>query len=406
MTPSRPASSHDGSIARRLVVLGSTGSIGVNTLNVVEHLNTTGEADITVVGLAAGRNVNQLIEQAKQFNVPNLAIADPALADDLRNACPKANVFTGPDAPRQLVEAAEGTDLSASIVGAAGLPATVTAIEKGMNIQLANKETLVAAGELVRPLVEKHGVDLLPVDSEHSAIFQCLHQQHAHRVKHIVLTASGGPFRTWTREQIENATVDEALNHPTWSMGRKITIDSASMMNKALEIVEAHWLFDLPGEQIKVIVHPQSVVHSFVEFTDHSVLAQLGPPDMKTPIQYALTYPDRPGGCSQTMDWDTLSQLTFERPDFGKFRSLRMAYEVIQAGGVSGAVFNAANEAAVEAFLDNRIRFGQIFDLVEQALNVVENRPADDLDVVLEADRRARACVCEQVNQTSASAGA
>lgn len=407
--PRNPRNSPKPPAARRLVVLGSTGSIGVNTLAVVDHLNQTGEASVEIVGLAAGRNAAMLIEQARRFGVRHLAVSDPQAAQAVADALPDATVFTGgpgQDAPQQLVEAVDATDLSAAIVGAAGLPATVTAIEKGMNVQLANKETLVAAGELVAPLVAKHGVALLPVDSEHSAIFQCLHQQPQHRVKRIILTASGGPFRTWTRDRIQLATVEEALNHPTWNMGRKITIDSASMMNKALEIIEAHWLFNLPGGQISVIVHPQSVVHSAVEFEDHSILAQMGPPDMKTPIQYALTYPDRPGGCSAAMDWAGLSKLTFEQPDFARFPSLRLAYEVIAAGGTAGATFNAANEAAVDAFLSGRVRFGQIFELVEHALESADIKAVDAIETVLEADRRAREQVYHAVEQTRTAAGA
>lgn len=392
--------------ARRLIVLGCTGSIGVNTLNVVENLNQHGETHVEIVGLAAGRNAALIIEQARQFRVRHLAVSDPVAADKVQDVLPGVTVFRGEDAPKQLVEAVDATDLSASIVGSAGLPATVAGIQKGMNIQLANKETLVAAGELVTPMVQHYGVSLLPVDSEHSAIFQCLHEQPMLRVKRIVLTASGGPFRTWDKHRIHNASVQEALNHPTWNMGRKITIDSASMMNKALEIIEAHWLFGLTAEQISVIVHPQSIMHSFVEFEDHSVLAQLGPPDMRTPIQYALTYPDRPRGCSEPMDWAGLSNLTFEQPDFERFASLRLAFEVVRIGGTSGAVFNAANEAAVDAFLNGRIRFGQIFELVERCLEATDVIEVDSIETVLHADRHARQQVENWVNQTSTRVGA
>ena len=382
---------------RKLIILGSTGSIGANTLAVVEHLNRTGEAEIEVVGLAAGRNVKTLIEQARAFGVGHVAIADASLAEDVRGALPGVTVFAGDDAAEQLVEAVEATDLAAAVVGAAGLPATIAGIQRGMRINLANKETLVAAGELVQPLVKKHHAQLLPVDSEHSAIFQCLHNHPARQVRRIVLTASGGPFRTTDKATIENATVAEALNHPTWNMGPKITIDSASMMNKALEIIEAHWLFDLPGEQISAIVHPQSIVHSFVEFTDHSILAQLGPPDMRTPIQYALTYPNRASGCSDMMDWSKLSTLTFEPADFDRFGALKLAYDVIAAGGTAGAVFNAANEAAVAAFLERKVRFGRIVDLVAGALDAADIAPIDSLETVLDADRCARRFVEDQI---------
>ena len=389
---------------RRLIVLGSTGSIGENTLAVVEHLNRTGAADIQVVGLAAGRRGKAIAEQARRFGVRHVAVASEAAAKEVREMLPEATVFVGPDAAETLVRKVEATDVAAAIVGVAGLPATMAAAELGLNIGLANKETLVAAGALIRPRIRKSGATLLPVDSEHSAIFQCLHDHPRHQVRRIVLTASGGPFRTRSRQQIDSATVEDALKHPTWRMGPKVTIDSASMMNKALEVIEAHWLFDLPGAKIDVIVHPQSVVHSLVEFADHSVLAQLGPPDMRTPIQYALTYPDRPAGCSEAMDWSKLAQLTFEQPDFDRFGSLPLAYQVIEAGGTAGAVFNAANEVAVRAFLERRIRFGRITQLVTEALASIDARPVDSLDTVLDADRRARDFVKECLADESLAA--
>ncbi len=412
--------------AKQLIILGSTGSIGVNTLDVVEHLNTTGGASIQVVGLAAGRNVNTLIEQARKFNVQAVAIADASQEAVLRTALPDATIFAGPDSALRLVEATDATDLSAAIVGSAGLAATVAGIRKGMTLGLANKETLVAAGAIVTPLARKHGAAMIPVDSEHSAVFQCLNAAgvgcrvsgvgkdiepsaatvafsetrnptpDTRSIKRIVLTASGGPFRTASKATIENATVEEALKHPTWSMGPKITIDSATMMNKALEIIEAHWLFDLPGGKIAVIIHPQSIVHSFVEFEDHSVLAQLGPPDMRTPIQYALTYPDRPAGCSKALDWSKLSALEFDQPDHERFPALKLAYDVIDAGGTAGAIFNAANEAAVAAFLERKIRFGRIVELVAQALSAIPIQPADSLETLWDADRQARAFVSSE----------
>jgi len=397
--------STDGT-SRSLILLGSTGSIGVNTLNVVEHLTTDDRLPINVVGLAAGNRVEDLIEQAKRCHPQALAIADASHADTLRAALSDVTVFTGPDAARELVEHLDATDLVAAVVGSAGLPATLAGIRKGMRICLANKETLVAAGALVTPLVRQHGAELLPVDSEHSAIFQCLCGQQHRAIKRIVLTASGGPFRNTPIEQMRNATVEQALNHPTWNMGPKITIDSATMMNKALEIIEAHWLFDLPSEKIEVIVHPQSIAHSFVEFEDHSILAQLGTPDMKTPIQYALTHPNRSGGCSEPLDWSTLSKLDFEPPDPRKFPALQLAFEVVDAGGTAGATFNAANEAAVAAFLERRITFGRIVELVADALAALDNRPADSLETVLEADREARAFVRQRLaRRATAAAG-
>jgi len=409
---------------RRLIVLGSTGSIGVNTLAVVEHLNRTGAADIEIVGLAACRSVEELVAQAKHHNVKHVAIHDAGHRAKLQRELPGVTVFAGPDAPRKLVEEVEATDLAAAIVGAAGLPATLTAVRRGLRISLANKETLVAAGSLVMPLVREHNALLLPVDSEHSAIFQCLAGRSGigfrdsglgedkaaepdtrypipdtHCIKRLVLTASGGPFRTASKEAIENATVEQALNHPTWNMGRKITIDSATMMNKALELIEAHWLFGVGSEKLQVIVHPQSVVHSFVEFADHSVLAQIGPPDMRTPIQYALTYPVRAAGCGEPMDWQALSRLTFEPADPERFPALRLAYRVIDQisrGNTSGgAVLNAANEEAVAAFLERRIRFGRIAELAERALDAIDAHPVATLDDVLAADAEGRRFVNE-----------
>jgi 1-deoxy-D-xylulose-5-phosphate reductoisomerase len=310
--------------------------------------------------------------------------------------------------------------LVAAIVGAAGLPATIAGIRKGMDIALANKETLVAAGELVMPLVKKHSIHLLPVDSEHSAIFQCLEgsrftvhgsatgpepepQTLNSCVKRIVLTASGGPFRTASLAAIRSATVEQALKHPTWNMGAKITIDSATMMNKALEIIEAHWLFGLRVEQIEVIIHPQSIVHSFVEFTDNSVLAQLGPPDMKTPIQYALTWPQRRTGISDSMDWTKLRQLDFEPPDHDRFPALKLAYRAIEAGGTAGAILNAANERAVAAFLDRRISFGRITELVREAMDALEPVHVADIHTVLDADRAARQFVDQRITSRAAT---
>jgi len=382
---------------RRIVLLGSTGSIGCSTLQVIRHL---GDA-YAVEALAAGSNVDALIQQARDFDVQHLALAGGDGAQQIRSALPHATLHHGPEALVELVDTVDADVMVGAVVGSAGLPATLRAIERRTTIALANKETLVAAGELVVPLARKHNVDLLPIDSEHSAIFQCLEgqAQDATRpatlgarpaVKRIVLTASGGPFRAAGRDQIANATVDEALNHPTWKMGRKITIDSATMMNKALEIIEAHWLFGLGADQIQVIIHPQSIAHSFVEFADHSILAQMGTPDMRTPIQYALTWPDRPAGCSRPLDWSQLSRLDFEAPDFERFPALALAYRVIEAGGTSGTVFNAANEVAVEAFLDRRIRFGRIPELVSEALDGIAARPVHSLDDVLEADGEAR----------------
>lgn len=404
---------------RRLIVLGSTGSIGVQTLQVIEHLNKLHDdtqADnahrgdkFTVVGLAAGSKAAPLIEQAKHFRVPAVAIYDETQAPKLHEALPGVTIYAGPDAAEQLVQNTDATDVSAAVVGSAGLPATLAAARKGMRIGLANKETLVAAGALVTPVVQESSASLLPVDSEHSAIFQCLHahtrEADPAAVKRIVLTASGGPFLDTPLDTMNRATVEQALKHPTWDMGPKITIDSATMMNKALEIIEAHWLFGLPPEQIDVIIHLQSVIHSFVEFADNSILAQLGPPDMRTPIKYALTYPRRIQGGSEPMDWTKLTQLDFRQPDKDKFRSLALAYRVIRMGGTAGAIFNAANEAAVDAFLKQRIRFGRIVDLVDEAITRITPKPADSLKTILDADREAKAFVRDRVGTSDTTPG-
>ncbi|HWB18904.1 MAG TPA: 1-deoxy-D-xylulose-5-phosphate reductoisomerase [Phycisphaerales bacterium] len=394
-------------IQRRLIVLGSAGSIGVNTLEVVEHLRRTGAAKFEIVGLATGSNAALLAEQARRFNVSAVAIASHDRNDGSLDGIP--NLLCGPDAAMRLVQqvAQPGDMVVGAMVGSAGIPATLEAINRGCDIALANKETLVAAGEIVIPRVHETGVALLPIDSEHSAIFQCLlGGRSMNEVRRLVITASGGPFRTWTESRIAEATVEQALNHPTWSMGAKITIDSASMMNKALEVIEAHWLFGLDESRIDVIIHPQSTVHSFVEFVDHSVLAQLGPPDMKTPIQYALTWPARAAGCSQSMDWTRLRSLEFEQVDARKFPAVSMAREVIRLGGTAGAIFNAANEAAVANFLARRIPFGMIYRLVRESLHELPVKPVTSIDDVFLADSEARRFVetrCSEFVQSHGS---
>lgn len=412
---------------RRLILLGSTGSIGVNTLAVVEHLAACGFGRFQVAGLAAGNRAQILLQQAQQFGVQHVAIAATEHANVLREI---PNVYTGPDAALQLIQAIArpGDLVVGAMVGSAGVPPTIAAIQHGCDIALANKETLVAAGELVMPLVRKHQVNMIPVDSEHSAIFQCLAEMgaipctmrqscdgddakesgkpasmatDAHstlaRIKRLVITASGGPFRTWTQQQIQQASVADALNHPTWNMGPKVTIDSASLMNKAAEVIEAHWLFDMPASKIDAIVHPQSIIHSFVEFIDGSVIAQLGPPDMKTPIQYALTWPRRAEGCSNAMDWANLARMDFEPVDHERFGALKLAYRVIEAGGTSGAIFNAANEAAVAAFLDEKISFTHITQLVRSALDAIPHQPVTSMDDVMNADLAAREFVADRI---------
>jgi 1-deoxy-D-xylulose-5-phosphate reductoisomerase len=391
---------------RRLIVLGSTGSIGTNTLATVEHLNRLargrGEPEaFAVAGLAAGNNAGTLAEQAAAWGCRELALADEAKAAALRASLPAGTrLETGPDAALALVErvARPGDLVMAAMVGASGVPAVLAAIRRGCDIALANKETLVAAGSIVMEAVRAAGVRLLPVDSEHNAIHQCLRAGRTpEEIRRLVLTASGGPFRTWEPARIANATVADALRHPTWSMGRKVTVDSASMMNKALELVEAHWLFGLAADRLEAIVHPSSVVHSFVEFVDGSVLAQLSPPDMRTPIQYALTHPDRVDGDSPRLDWSRLRSLEFEPVDSARFPAIGLAKRAIEAGGTAGAVLNAANEVAVEAFLAGRIPFPRICETVAAALEAISPAAVRDLADVDAADRSARAFARERL---------
>lgn len=381
--------------ARRIIVLGATGSIGRSTLEAIRHLRALGQ-HWEVAGLAAGTRADELFAQAAELGVRHLALAGLP-ADGVAPPTPHgATLFRGADSALELIEAiAQPGDLVlGAMVGAAGLQPTIAAIERGCDIALANKETLVAAGAIVMPLAAAKGVRLLPVDSEHSAIFQCVQAGRCvEEIERLVITASGGPFRTWDAARMNEATVEEALNHPTWKMGPKVTIDSASMMNKALEMIEAFWLFGIPAERIDPIIHPQSIVHSFVEFVDGSVIAQLSPPDMKMPIQYAMTHPHRVDGCSRRLDWSALSRLDFEPVDERKFRSIALARRVLAAGGTSGAVLNAANEVAVEAFLDRRIRFGRIAELVEEALNAVPAVAVRSLAEITSADEHARAAV-------------
>lgn len=401
---------------RRIILLGSTGSIGTQTVEVVEHLNALYARGgfpfkLRVVGLATGRNAAKMCEQATRLGVRDLALADEQGACD---APAGARLRRGRDAAEALVREVECDVVLGAMVGAAGLPATLAAVELGRDVALANKETLVAAGALVVPAARASGSQLLPVDSEHAGVWQCLmgisdcgsriaDRQSAIEapcppltcgpsIARIVLTASGGPFRTWTREATHAATPQQALRHPTWSMGPKVTIDSASLTNKALEIVEAHWLFGVPGEKIDVLVHPQSIVHALVEFADGSVIAQMGPPDMRSPIQYALTFPLRPDGISRKLDLTTLSRLDFSPPDREQFPALDAAYDIIARGGTAGAVFNAANEEAVESFLaaEGSLPFGRIAELSRSALESVGVSPLRSLADAMEADAEAR----------------
>ncbi len=372
---------------KRVIILGSTGSIGRNSLDVLDALSQQWE----IVGLAAGSRHADLASQANKWRPQAVAMANNKAGPALKNALEYApNIHTGDNALYKLVSETDCDCVVSAVVGADGLAATLRAVELGRRLALANKEALVIAGSLLMPLAEKTGATIIPVDSEHSAIFQALHTGKSEEVTRVILTASGGPFRTWSIKDMTKATLDDALDHPTWDMGPKISIDSATMMNKALEIVEAHWLFDLDAAQIEVVVHPESIIHSMVEFCDGSVIAQLGAPDMRTPIQYALTYPARTHGPAKRLDLTAAQTLRLEVPDETRFPALALGHEVARRGGTAGAVLNAANEAAVQLFRDERIKFTDISELTRQALQDHRFVAHPTMDELLEADRLAR----------------
>ncbi len=371
---------------RRVVVLGSTGSIGTNCLDVIAHLSDR----LRATGLSAHSNWQTIVAQAQQFRPRWVTITGEGEECDqsqLPNGC---ELLRGTPGIQRMVADPTVDSVVTAIVGAAGLAGTWAALEAGKTVAVANKETLVLAGPLVTELAARRGGRLLPVDSEHSAIFQALQGSPIEAVDRVVLTASGGPFRGKSRAELADVTAEEALRHPTWQMGPKITIDSATLMNKALEVIEARWLFGLPAERIEVIIHPESIVHSFVEFRDGSVLAQLSPPDMRLPIQYALTYPERLEGPARRMDWQQLSTLHFEQPDQETFPALQLGYEVAVRGGTCGAVLNAANEAAVDRFLRGEMRFLDIPRACRAALDHHEFDPAPTLSELAACDRWAR----------------
>ena len=353
------------------------------------------DPEFKVVALGAGENIGKLAEQTARFQPELVSVKNEDCAEKLLNALHGLNAKP----PRiELGEAGlvavatheQAETVVSAIVGAIGFVPTLRAIEAGKRIALANKETLVMAGELMTAAAEKSGAEILPVDSEHNALHQCLRGEKRAEVNRLILTASGGPFRTKSKEEIGNATVAEALNHPTWNMGDKITIDCATLMNKGLEVIEAHWLFGFPVDKIGVVVHPQSVVHSMVELVDGSVIAQMGVTDMKHAIQYALTYPERKPGCMPPLDIAKLSQLTFEEPDLERFPCLKLAYNALETGGTMPAALNASNEVAVRAFLDGRIRLSEIAKTIETVMGRHQTLAADSLETILAADRAAR----------------
>ncbi len=364
---------------KKIAILGSTGSIGTQTLEIVRN-----QPDLQVVSLAAGTNTALMEQQIREFRPRMAAMWSEEAAADLagRVADMNVKVVSGMDGLLEISTLEEAEVLVTAIVGMIGIRPTIAAIERGKTIALANKETLVTAGHLIMPLAQKCGVSILPVDSEHSAIFQSLHGENRERVSKIILTASGGPFRGKKREELGAMTIEDALKHPNWSMGKKVTIDSASLVNKGLEVMEARWLFDVPLEQIQVVIHPQSIIHSAVEYVDGGIMAQLGMPDMKLPIQYALFYPDRRELPGKRVDFFALRQLTFEEPDVETFRGLALAYEAARTGGSLPTVFNAANEKAVALFIQHKIGFLQIPELIEQAMGhhkVIENPSVEEI---------------------------
>ncbi|MFO0807085.1 MAG: 1-deoxy-D-xylulose-5-phosphate reductoisomerase [Gemmataceae bacterium] len=370
-----------------VVVLGSTGSIGTSTLDVIRALPQR----LCAYGLSGNSHVDALIQQSREFRPRFVTIADTDRACGIdRSALKDVELLVGRDGLIRMATDCEAHVVVSAIVGAAGLESTWAALEAGKTVALANKETLVVAGPLVTQLAEQRRTAILPIDSEHSAVFQAMESGSRENVRRIVLTASGGPFRGMTRNRLHDVTPEDALRHPTWQMGAKITIDSATLMNKAMEVIEARWLFDIEPDKIDVIVHPESIVHSFVEFVDGSVVAQLSPPDMRLPIQYALTYPDRVAGPAKQLDWQSLTRLSFEQPDHETFPALQLGYEVARRGGTCGAVLNAANEAAVGRFLAGELRFLDIPRVCRAVLHQHDFSATPALEELWKADRWAR----------------
>jgi 1-deoxy-D-xylulose-5-phosphate reductoisomerase len=373
---------------KNISILGSTGSIGVSTL----ELAAAHPDRFRVVALAAGSNLDLLARQIALFRPDLVAVLNEDLAGTLRGMLSghEPRIVAGVEGMIAVATAAEAEMVVAAIVGAAGLVPTVAAIKAGKDVALANKETLVTAGHLIMEMVATHGVKLYPVDSEHSAVFQSMEGHRSEDIRKIILTASGGPFHTLPLEKLAAVTVADALNHPNWQMGRKITIDSATMMNKGLEVIEARWLFDVPPEKIDVTIHPQSIVHSMVEYVDGCVIAQLGMPDMKAPIAYALSYPERVATGVKPLDLTQFAGLTFFAPDQAKFRCLHLAYEALRAGESMPAVLNAANEVTVEAFLEGRIAFTEIARTIERVMGLHQPHHVPTIEAVLHVDRWSR----------------
>ncbi|GGC90144.1 1-deoxy-D-xylulose 5-phosphate reductoisomerase 2 [Thalassobacillus devorans] len=376
---------------KQITLLGATGSIGIQTLEVIRlHPD-----HFSVYALAFGKNIEKALPLIKEFSPKIVVVQDKTIKKQVESEFPDIQVLLGTEGMIAASTAADVDVLVNAVMGSVGLPATLAAIEAQKVIAIANKETLVTAGHLVMEAAYRYNVDLLPVDSEHSAIFQSLNGEKPDTIERLVLTASGGSFRDKTREELKGVTVEDALNHPNWSMGAKITVDSASMMNKGLEVIEAHWLFHIPYEQIDVILHRESVIHSMVEYKDRSVIAQLGTPDMKVPIQYALTYPDRLDlSMTKRLNLEEIATLHFQPMDYERFRCLKLAYQAGKEGGSMTTVLNAANEQAVELFLNGKISFLDIETLIEQALESHQTIAKPDLETIIAIDQETRSQVC------------
>jgi 1-deoxy-D-xylulose-5-phosphate reductoisomerase len=387
-------------MSRRLLILGSTGSIGTQALDVVARA----EGELEVVGLSAESSADALVAQARELGVERIALADADAAARAAEAWTDGEVLAGAEGLVRLVVESEADLVLNALVGSAGLGPTVAALGEGIDLALANKESLVVGGELVMQLSEATGAQIIPVDSEHSAIYQLLAGEKAGTVDRLILTASGGPFRGRTAQALRDVTVEQALAHPTWTMGGKITVDSATLMNKGLELIEAHHLFGTPYEQIDVVVHPQSIVHSLIQMCDGATLAHLGYPDMRVPIAYALRHPERAELPVAPLDLARLGQLTFEQPDTDTFACLRLAREAGEAGGTAPCILNAANEVAVHAFLNGRLRFHQIAEVIEHALETVPTGRIHAFPTLYAADRDARAVAAQLVDERAAAA--
>lgn len=371
---------------KRIAILGSTGSIGKNALQIARHLRDK----VQVIAIAAHSNIDLLEEQARDFHPDLVAVYDESMALELQKRLPRQKIVAGMEGLKAVAAHPAVDFVVSAISGTIGLVPTITAIQAGKDVGLANKESLVSGGALVMSLVKEKGIRLIPIDSEHSAIFQCLNGEKREAIRRVILTASGGPFRSFSDEQIERITVDDALCHPTWNMGKKVTIDSSTLMNKGLEMIEARWLFDLPVSKIEVVVHPQSIIHSMVEFDDLSILAQMGEPNMKTPIQYAMTYPDRYPGLLKPFDFVKNSKLEFYAPNMDKFRCLALAFDAIEEGDSLPCYMNGANEVLVQRFINGEISWRDIGTKLERLMTRHSTKKIASLDSILAVDALAR----------------